>query len=223
MQKQIILNPKDASGNHNSVVWTPKFPIPMNVRKFGYCPDYDTWNPGDLILVSSLKPNLIAKSIRKVQELGGYHVCDAKWEHVAVYIGAGAICEANRKGVVVDTIFKYSCNHLIRVRRNTNLTKDQGWELAVNALKKQNCSYGMLSIVNLFFKACMGFHHSGSAISFPKSTIICSELYADSHLKVCGQVLGNIYNGEISPASLSNDGKLTDLQINWNKIAIHDN
>jgi hypothetical protein len=33
MQKQIILNPKNASGNYNSVVWTPKFPIPMGEFK----------------------------------------------------------------------------------------------------------------------------------------------------------------------------------------------
>ena len=218
MQKQIILNPHNTGANYNGVIWHPKYPIPPKVRELGYCPDYDAWNPGDLILVSSLKPGFIANSIRKVQKKGGYLECHAKWEHAAVYIGSGAICEANRNGVVVDTIFRYSCDHLIRVRRNTTLTKDQGWELAVNALKRQNCSYSMLSIVNLYFKSLVGFHRAGSSINFPKSAIICSELYADSHVKVCGQVLGNVHNGEITPASLSNDSLLTDLQINWNKI-----
>lgn len=218
---QIVLNPSTVGANaSNLAVWKPDYPIPIRLRTWGYCPNFNDWLPGDLILVSAIKPGFIGKAIRSVQEKGGYAKDDARWEHAAVYIGSGALCEANRKGVSIGSIFDYADQHLIRVRRNDTLTQDQRWELAVNALKQQNYSYGFFSIVSIVWKARSGFWNGqGKPISFPKSAVICSELYADAHVKVCGQALGNLRSGEVTPASLSMDHALIDVQTQWVKIA----
>lgn len=159
---------------------------------------------------------MIGKAIRSVQTMGGYAHEDARWEHAAVYIGDGALCEANRKGVQIGSIFDYAADHLIRIRRNTSLTQDERWELVVNALKQQNYHYGFLSICSILWKARGGFYRSqGKPVSFPKSAVICSELYADAHVRVCGQALGNLRSGEVTPASLSIDTTLHDVPAQW--------
>lgn len=213
---QIILDPLIAKNLNNLAHWKPDYAIPSLIREWGYCPDFNDWLPGDLILVSAIKPNFIAKAIRRIQEKGGYASDDARWEHAAVYIGSGTLCEANRHGIRIVSIFDYTGSHLIRVRRNNSLTKDQRWELAVNALKKKNYSYNFFSIISIVWKAYNGFWtEQGKAISFPKSAVICSELYADAHVQVCSIVLGNLRSGEITPASLSIDRALSDVPTCW--------
>ncbi|MGR9046549.1 MAG: hypothetical protein ACU83N_14760, partial [Gammaproteobacteria bacterium] len=93
------------------------------------------------------------------------------------------------------------------------------WELAVNALKLQNYGYGYYSIVQLLWKAKISGFWATANFSYPKRTRICSELYADAHTKASGgMVLGNIAAGEITPASLSMESKLTDIASDWVKI-----
>jgi hypothetical protein len=216
---QIILNPKSVKDSDNLNTWEPEYPIPNAVREWGYCPNFNDWLPGDLILVSAIKPNFIVKAIWSIQKKGGYSYDDARWEHAAVYIGSGALCEASTKGVRIRTIFDYTGSHLIRIRRNSSLTNDQRWEIAVNALKQNNYKYNYFSIIDILWKAKIGFWNGqGKAISFPKRAVICSELYADAHVKVCSVALGNLRSGEITPASLSMDKALTDVQTNWLKI-----
>lgn len=46
----------DPSAAHlAAATWTPSAPVPLKVRNWGYCADFSTWLPGDLILVSALK------------------------------------------------------------------------------------------------------------------------------------------------------------------------
>ncbi|WP_374090458.1 hypothetical protein [Methylomicrobium lacus] len=217
---QLFLNPDTAENSPDLKAWKPDYPIPKHLRDWGFCPDFNAWLPGDLVLVSALKPGIIGKAIRSVQEQGGYAQDDARWEHAAVHIGSGTLCEATRKGVCVASVFDYAPNHLIRIRRNHALTQDQRWELAVNALKQQNYSYGFFSIGSILWKSRKGFWNTqGKPISFPKRAVICSELYADAHVKVCGQALGNLRSGEVTPASLSMDQSLADVQTQWVRIA----
>lgn len=216
---QIFLDPLTVADASNVIDWKPDYPIPKRLREWGFCPNFEDWLPGDLILVSALTPGFIGQAIRSVQKNGGYAPEDSRWEHAAVYIGSGALCEANRKGVCIGSIFDYADNHLIRIRRNNSLNQDQRWELAVNALKQQNYSYGFASIVSILWKARNGFWiPQGKPISFPKSAVICSELYADAHVKVCGQALGNLRSGEVTPASLSMDHTLVDIPLRWLRI-----
>lgn len=171
------------------------------------------------MLISAISPGFIARAIRRVQYRGGYADEDARWEHAAVYIGSGAICEASRKGVNVESIFDYIGSHLIRVRRNTSLTSDQGWNLAVHALLMKKYRYGFWSVVGLYVKSKVGFwRNQGKPISFPKRSVYCSELYADAHVKICDVALGNLKSGEATPASLSLSSKLGDVSLSWVKI-----
>lgn len=216
---QIILDPnspKDSSVTN----WTPDHPIPKHLREWGYCPDYINWLPGDLILVSAINPKLIGRSIRKVQEKGGYPTDHARWEHAAVHVGAGALCEANRNGVCIGSIYNYASDHLIRIRRNVSLSQDQRWNLVVHALMQKGNSYDFFSIIDIVLKANNGFwNYQGTNIGFPNAAVICSQLYATAHFLACEQVLGNRRSGEITPAALSLDTKyLQDVQTAWLKI-----
>lgn len=218
---QIFLDPRSAPPlSETSPAWTPNGPIPPALREFGYCIDFASLNAGDLILFSSITPGLIPRSIRRVQLRGGYDEEDARWEHAAVYIGSEKICEATRHGVNVKPIYGYIGSHLIRVRRNLLLTTDEGWRLAIESLQLRNYRYGFFSILELYFKSRHGFWQGeGKPVSFPKSSVYCSELYADAHVKICNTALGNKKSGEITPASLSLDLALRDVPLSWIKIA----
>src|SRR5437762_102183 len=111
--------------------WKPSGPIPPKVREFGFFPNIDDWLPGDLLLVSGLSPNWIAKRIITAQERGGYSSEDACWHHAAVYIGDAHLCEASRSGVKALPIFSYVGDHILRVRRDIALTADQRYRIAV--------------------------------------------------------------------------------------------
>ena len=209
------LNPESAP--MATAVWQPVDPVPRNVREWGYCPNFPAWLPGDLILVSALQPGFVQKAIRTVQSQG-YAMDHARWEHAAVYIGSGALCEATRKGVSVGMIYPYVGKHLLRVRRNQALTPDQRWVLAVNALKLQDHSYGFRAIVELLWSArSIGFRAHGVTVYGTRARI-CSELYADAHAKASGGVVVGNLNSGITPASLSIETKLTDIALEWVRI-----
>lgn len=156
-----------------------------------------------------------------MQLRGGYGPDDARWEHAAVYIGGGDICEATRNGVNIKPIFGYLRSHLIRVRRNPDLTLDQRWNLAVHALRMKNYRYGFMSIVELHIKSIKGFwYNEDTPIHFPKSSVYCSQLYVNAHGKISKTALGNNKSGEDTPASLSLDTTLMDIKtLSWVKIA----
>lgn len=215
-----MLDPRDVSGNLANNSWTPDIPIPPRLRRFGYYIAHNSLQPGDLILFSSINPGWIPRMIRKVQARGGYDNLDAQWEHAAVYIGNHGICEATKKGVEANRIFDYIGSHLIKVRRNPNLTLDQGWKLVTHALLLKDYRYGFFSVAELFIKANSGFwSQDGKPLSFPKSSVFCSELYADAHVKACNMALGNLMSGEVTPASLSLDTNLVDVSLSWVRIS----
>ena len=198
----------------------PEGPIPERTRAFGYCVDFKDLQPGDLLLFSSVKKSLISWGIRKVQTKGGYSQSDAQWEHAAIYIESDTICEATRSGVKVSSLHGYMGAHKIRVRRNLKLSPDERWSLVVNAIKQGDYAYGYSSIVSLLFKSIAGYwiKTKSRRLAYPRRAIYCSELYADAHVKACGVALGNIDGGETTPASLSLDSTLTDIQTKWVKI-----
>ena len=116
MSGQKILNPAD---QHTTGQWSPSGPIPPPLRQFGRFPNVRDWFPGDLLLFSAVHPNWISKSIIRGQENGGYAAEDARWHHVAVYLGDGiSICEATSTGVHHAPIYPYLGEYLLRVRRD---------------------------------------------------------------------------------------------------------
>src|SRR5438270_1882627 len=94
--------------------WNPSGPVPPHIRKFKHFPNIDDWLPGDLLLISAIKPGWVSKRIIQAQIRGGYVAEDARWHHAAVYLGEANVCEALGRGVQLNPIFKYVGTHFLR-------------------------------------------------------------------------------------------------------------
>ena len=84
---QLLLDPTDTS-SAKPLNSAPE-PLPQSVRKFGFIPDFQLWEPGDLLLFSAVEMNGVQRAIVKAQERIGYADEHARWHHAAVYIGCG--------------------------------------------------------------------------------------------------------------------------------------
>lgn len=195
-------------------------PISRAEQALGKLLDTSILLPGDLILVSSINPGLVQRSIRKIQSKGGYSLEHARWEHAAMYIGKGVLCEASRKGVGRAMITNYVGSHVIRARRDLSLSESDRWKLAIEALSQQGYSYSYLEIARLLIMSRIGYsdHTNLNKLSKPKMAVICSELYADSYALATRKVIGNIEGKEVTPASLSAERTFNDVQLQWLSI-----
>lgn len=211
----ICLHPDDIPSGTATVTG----PLSSNELRLKKVVDLSLLRPGDLILTSALSPDLVQRSIRAVQVKGGYQVQDARWEHAAMYIGRGVLCEATRRGVQRGMLSHYIGTHVIRARRDDKLNTETRYELAIQALSFQGYAYGFWEILRLFKAARLGFNNratsNGRTPGYPKRAVICSELYADSYSQVTKNIIGNIAGGEVTPASLSTDVRLTDVHLRW--------
>ena len=205
--------------------FTPTGPLEPFELKLGKVIDLSKLCPGDLILVSSVKLTVVGGAIRKVQAqvYQGEH---ARWEHAAIYIGKGFICEATRQGVAMATLSKYMVNHVIRARRDNTLSLQQQYEIAIHALTRQNATYSYLEIGKLWYKATFGLKKSAGqnmdklGYYFPARATICSQLYGECYLEVANKLLNNLRDGTVTPAGLSSSKLLTDVKLNWLAIAV---
>jgi hypothetical protein len=213
---QLILDPRSV---FDADVRTPLGPIPKTVRAFGYVPNIHDWKPGDLILVSDLSPGFVSRRIISRQSEGGYSTVHAQWHHAAVHLGKGTICEADRHGVHCSTIYSYVGDHLIRLRRDPNITIETGFEICQYALMSLTAPYSFWEIIRLFFKSREGFWNQGSGPRIPGvRATICSRLYAEAYMSATGRVMRGA-SGETTPAYLSSAPHLTDVQTSWSKIS----
>jgi len=197
--------------------WVPRT-LPTEVREFGFYPDIDLLMPGDLILVRNIEGNCTHHFIERFQQKLGYHERDYMWHHAAVYLGIdGKICEADLDGVRYGTIDRYSTGkHLIRIRRPSDLTDNQRWQIAVKSLVELNKRYSIEHLWELFRLAQFKLGRAPTKrMKPPKSARICSELYEDAFCKVTAQTLSNPDDGEITPACLSQTEMLEDVLTNW--------
>ncbi len=212
----IILKPGDQPEDKEC---SPPATIPLEVRNFGKLPNIEKWKPGDLILVSALKPDLIQKSIQEVQIKGGYSVEHAQWHHAAVYLGDYGLCEASRSGVNARKIYPYIGKYNIRVCRDYSLDIDQRWKIAVQALLRQNFSYSFGSIAHILLQSRNGFWNSEfSPRDTSKRAVICSQLYADAYGHISGKTVEREIGIPVTPASLSHCELFEDVETKWYKI-----
>jgi len=212
MPPHIILDPANIENPEDHP--DPPVQIPRVVRDFGYLPNTQLWRPGDLILVSSIKPGFISRSIIKVQR-GIYSDEDALWHHAAVYIGDDIICEATGKGVNPKPIFPYIGNHKIRVRRDLALTIEDSYKIAIQALFRIKYKYSFGSIIRLLLQANKA---NIKPKDFSKASTICSQLYADAYGAVTGRTIDNRTDHPITPAGLSGYSGLIDVDVSWQKL-----
>ncbi len=216
MQAQRVLDPRHPVAEGE---WKPPGPLPRGLREFGYFPDLSKLWPGDLLLVSALKPTVGSKAIAWVQEKGGYGVDDARWHHAAVYVGARiGICEANLHGVAASAMYPYIGGYLLRARRDPHISREEGWEVAAHSLIRIHTKYSKSTILKLVKKAFGGYWKRVADSEDTRRAVICSRLYSDAYSAVTGRVLWNAVSQEVTPAFLSQTPLLSDIPMKWLKI-----
>lgn len=219
MPGQIVLDPADSTTTGQ---WTLSGPIPQALRQFGRFPDVRLWLPGDLLLFSAIHPGWIARSIIQGQQRGGYAEEDARWHHAAVYLGDGiSICEAVVTGVRHTPIYPYILgNYRLRVRRDTALTAEERWKVAMQSLTRLASPYGFSGIVSLARQSWRGYWQSRGSLPplLGARAVICSQLCSDSYSMVTGRLLVKTPSGTVKPADLSLTPQLTDVATTWLEI-----
>ncbi len=221
---QTFLDPRKIDEPESTADWIPDGPLPPEIRSFGYYPDITLMHPGDLVLVSPIKMSGIPKKIVAAQASGGYKPEDARWTHAAVYAGARVgLCEATRRGVHASLLHGYVGKYLFRVRRDSEIDRDKGWEIVVNALARLNTRYSFLSIGMIFRRATgQGLWASQEMSAHEKDALICSQLYAEAYSMATGKTLWNRVGKEVTPAYLSQTSALTDVTLRWRSIGPKD-
>lgn len=215
---QITLDPRKATSDGDT--WRPTSPLPVKVRRFGFLPNIDEWLPGDLLLVSPVDPDWIHRQITDAQTRCGYPEEDARWQHAAVYMGDGYICEASTNGIRYVSVFTYVGEHLLRVRRDFSLTNNERWRLAIQAVVRLGEPYDFRKILLIYRSSFSTSWTAAVRAQFykRKRAAICSQLYADAFSAITGKLLFNDVNGSITPATLSFSPLLKDVPLHWKRI-----
>lgn len=210
---QIILDPTNAIASISHP--DPPTKIPRKIRDFGFWPNTQAWHPGDLVLVSAIKPSFVSEHIIRVQKTK-YADEDARWHHAGVYIGDNFICEALRSGVIHTSIDKYIDIHKIRVRRDFSLDLEEGYKIAIEALCRLHYKYSLGSIVKLLYQSKFDAHLQPR--DFSSATTICSQLFADAYGAVTRRTIDKRADIPITPAALSANSILKDVELSWQNL-----
>lgn len=213
----LVLDPRRASGESAGEFY-PRKSLPRHIRDFGYVPDESQILPGDLVLFSALEPSLVSRAIIKSQTVGGYNAADARWHHVACYLGDMRICEAQIwKGVRITELYDYVGEYLLRVRRDPSLSTDERWQLALQCVYELRKAYGFLALPRLWYQSKRGFWHHNirqkSAIA-----MVCSDLYSKAYALTTGRLLVKGSLNITIPADLSSTPCLNDMPVSWRRI-----
>lgn len=190
------------------------YPIPRAVRAYGWAVDPLTLHPGDLILVSSKKPGLIARQIR-AHQAKLFNDEHARWEHAAVSGGRIEICEAELGGVRATEYWGYMTGEYdIKVRRLKNADIAERTLLAYYSATSVKTRYGyanILAIAKIFNGA-----EAWGARSYSRG-VICSQLYFEACQRA-GFLISKHRAETVSPAHLSFSPQLEDVPLAWVKV-----
>lgn len=210
----LILDPADVTVAGEP--WQPRSPVPPDVRRFGYVPNFDEWRPGDIILVEAVRPTWTQRAISRTHERMGFSSADGRWTHAALYVGEGNICEAVISGVRHHPIYAYVGAHRLRVRRDPTLSVDSQYRVAIRALTHMRRDYSLASALRVGLTAFRSDKRPDSLLSAPG--IICSQLCSRAHQSVTDRVLSTTDSPYVTPADLSLHRSLKDVPVSWRKI-----
>jgi hypothetical protein len=187
-------------------------PIPKRVREYGKALDPTILKAGDLILVSSIKPDYTAREIRRYQEklFVDEH---SRWQHAAISGGRFEICEATIKGVLASEYWKYMTgDYNLKIRRLRGADEATRSRIAYYAASSVRRSYGFFTAWNMKNVLSGGnFWHRPIMHS---SGVICSQLYFEACMRE-GYLLANIPPETVCPAHLSMSPLLEDIEPRW--------
>lgn len=198
----------------------PSEQLPPEVRSFGFIPTFDSLRPGDVLLVSAVKPPLVSRAIASIQKKAGFADIHAQWHHAAVYVGNHMVCEAQLWRVRTASIFKYAAGtHRLRFRRDPQMTELLSCRLALEATLKLNYGYSWRSVVKLLFQARIGWNRGADKPrTLGDRTTFCSQLYADAYGVVTETTLDSRAESGVSPAHLSVNKTLRDIPMLWLRL-----
>ncbi|MEO0498544.1 MAG: hypothetical protein AAF141_14455 [Pseudomonadota bacterium] len=190
-------------------------PIPARVRANGWALDPGMLEPGDLILVSSKKPNIVGRVIRYHQGKL-FEPEHSKWQHAAVSGGRFELCEATATGVKASEYWGYMTGEYdIKVRRLLNADAEVRSKLAYYAATNVRSAYGYLTALNM--RGVLGNADAWQRPLIKTKGVICSQLYFESCMRV-GYLLTNIPPENVSPAHLSMTPLMEDVPLKWAKV-----
>ncbi len=200
--------------------WQPGRPIDHpGFWDFGRFPNTDDWLPGDLILVSHIKPGFMQRRIIRAQKARGYND-HSKWHHVACYLGDEDICEALLTGVKRDHISKYVGRHHIKVMRDATLSDKERNALTGWMLTRSGDSYSFTEIgKQILASAGRLFHPRRPPRVESSGACICSGVYCDAYAAATGRLLVRLTTNAVKPcpADLSLAG-LKEVDTRWRRI-----
>lgn len=222
--EQLELTPSCQPGN---VVWKPTRALPPSVRAFGKFIATQNLMPGDLMLSREITPDRVSKMIVDVQMAGGYDELDARWTHVAMYVGDDQhIVEATFDSVSsggdvrLTRLDDYCGHHALRFRRSRHLQSErERWLLVVRAMTRIKMPYGLAEAARMWIDVkWKGKGFWSEAQKAPaQSAVICSTLYADAYNEATRRSLGEV-NGACVPAWLSLSDEFEDVASEWTSI-----
>lgn len=187
-------------------------PIPQAVRTHGKALDPGMLQPGDLILVSSNKPNVVGRLIRHHQSKL-FPPEHAKWQHAAVSGGRFELCEATISGVRSCEYWDYMTGaYEIKIRRLSNATADERSKVAYFAATNVRSAYSLLNALNM--RAVFGSGNGWQRPIIKTKGVVCSQLYFEACMRV-GYLLSNFPPENVSPAHLSMTPLMDDVPLRW--------
>jgi hypothetical protein len=198
----------------SSVIATDRFPrgVPSAVRDHGKVIDPTCLEPGDLILVSRVKPGWLQRRIQ-VSQGCLFDWEHARWHHALVSGGGTEVCEAVRSGVVATQYWEYMTGgHEFRVRRIKNASADVRTKVAYYAATMTRVSYGFGSLLPI--NEAMNSNDPWRRSMFRSRGVICSQLYFEACMRA-GVLLAALPPDRVSPAHLSASKEMDDVTLQW--------
>lgn len=205
--------------------------VPDDVMSFGFLPDLSVLKPGDIILVQPKEPppsptdpiafakaassGDVAWAIQDVQKRF-QRGANAKWVHVALYLGRDLVVEATPPCVGVNAFSRYGPTHRIRVRRFPKLAPRLAYDACVEAMRRIGESYDVAAVLGL------AQVYAGRATPKPeliKKSFICSELVQLAYYHGASKVIVNLGNTRTpTPADLAASPLLEDVNVGWRAL-----
>jgi hypothetical protein len=195
---------------------------PVEFRRDGAYPDIRLLQPGDLLLVSPLKPGPNARLIQWAQKRV-HRPTDAQWMHAAIYLGDNALVEIDGGGVQVSLLFKYARTHRMLFRRvldgaAKDIDEATGFRIAIAALKEFKRDYAYGNIVVTAYDCVLGRTRPASPKAVRSSGAICSDFFNEVVFATCNRPAAPIARLPLQPADLSASKLMRDIDVPWAQL-----
>jgi Permuted papain-like amidase enzyme, YaeF/YiiX, C92 family len=192
--------------------------MPQPARNFGYIPDLSRCKAGDLILSCSRQPDYIDALIERTQRHLGFATEHCRWTHAAVFLYDDFVLEAVPwKGVITRSLYEDIPDSILTVRRNSGLTDDQRYRIAMCAQKMLGTRYSWVAAIDAGLKA--RFQPWRRDWYRTEKTVVCSQVYSDAYTQITLQFFSGCESGNmISPAHLHATSSLETIDVPWLKV-----